>query len=184
MDFEKHLPEFRFCPLCGGGLHSRKIKEIEPPRLVCDRCSFVFYMDPKVVACTILELEGGVVLLKRAIEPRKGKWVFPGGYVDRGERIEDAALRETFEECGLQARIEDLLGIYSYPGYDSAVVVYSARFLSGRLIAGDETSEAGLFPIDRIPWEDLAFRSTVDALRDYITRKGERAEHEDTTREN
>ena len=108
--------EFRYCPVCGGTLHSRTLKPEEPDRLVCSKCDFVFYLDPKVVACSIVEMDGRIVLLKRAIDPQKGKWVLPGGYVDRGEEVKAAALRETEEECGLKIRTKELLGLYSYPG--------------------------------------------------------------------
>ena len=108
-----------------------------------------------------------VVLLKRGISPQKGKWVLPGGYVDRGEEVEAAAIRETKEECGLSTRIERLLGIYSYPGHIPVVVVYVAQVLSGELIPEDETQEARLFSEEQIPWHELAFQSTLDALKDF-----------------
>ncbi len=164
-----HNPEFHFCPVCGGKLHSATLKENEPDRLVCAGCGFVFYQDPKVVACVVLEMDGRIVLLKRGIEPQRGKWVLPGGYVDRGEEVETAAVRETREESGLEIAIKDLLGVYSYPGKIQVVVVYLARYLSGELAAVDETSEAGWFEKNRIPWENLAFRSTTDALKDYLS---------------
>ena len=144
---------------------------MEPPRLVCKGCGFVFYLDPKVVACTLTEMDRGILLLKRAIEPQKGKWVMPGGYVDRGEEVPAAAVRETEEECGLKTRILDLLGVYSYTGLIPVVVVYLAEVVSGELKAGDETAEARVFAKSGIPWRDLAFRSTGDAVRDYIDRK-------------
>jgi ADP-ribose pyrophosphatase YjhB (NUDIX family) len=114
-----------------------------------------------------VEKEGKIVLLRRDIEPQKGKWVMPGGYVDRGEVVEAAALRETEEECGLQIRLKNLLGVYSYPGKLEVVVVYVAEVLSGSLMVGDETQAAKLFKTVEIPWEELAFESTQDALRDY-----------------
>jgi 8-oxo-dGTP diphosphatase len=160
--------EFRFCPVCGGGLGHLTIKEQEPQRLVCSRCDFVFYLDPKVVACSVVEMGGRIVLLKRDIDPQRGKWVLPGGYVDRGEEVTAAALRETAEECGLRTRIKRLLGVYSYPGRPAVVVVYVTEYLSGDLVAADESEEAGLYFKDEVPWEELAFQSTVDALRDYI----------------
>lgn len=162
-----HNVEFSFCPVCGGKLEHLKIKENESIRLVCSACDYIFYLDPKVVACSILLMDDNIVLLKRAISPQKGKWVIPGGYVDRGEEVEAAAIRETREECGLETQIERLLGIYSYPGHVPVVIVYVAQVLSGELISGDETLEAGLFSKDRIPWGELAFRSTVDALKDF-----------------
>jgi len=72
----------------------RVVKTNEPKRLVCQSCSFIFYQDPKVVAGTVFTVDGGIVLLKRSVEPALGKWVFPGGYVDRGEAVHEAAVRE------------------------------------------------------------------------------------------
>jgi 8-oxo-dGTP diphosphatase len=163
--------EFKHCPVCGGTLHSKILKPEEPERLVCAGCNFVFYLDPKVVACSIVEMDGRIVLLKRAIDPQKGKWVLPGGYVDRGEEVRAAALRETLEECGLRIRLKELLGLYSYPGRISVVVVYVAEPLGGKLIVGDETAEAGLYARESIPWDKLAFQSTIDALKDYLKKR-------------
>ena len=173
--------EFRYCPVCGGRLKICKVKENEPSRLVCSDCNFIFYLDPKVVACVILEKEGKILLLKRAMNPQKGKWVMPGGYVDRGEEVHSAAVRETEEESGLKIRLKDLLGIYSYPGRLAVVVVYEALYVSGNLIQGDESLEAGWFSQSRIPWDDLAFQSTVDALKDYCKKKEESFGNEDKT---
>lgn len=163
--------EFQYCPVCGGKLNSKNLKPEEPDRLVCTKCDFVFYLDPKVVACSIVELDGRIILLKRAIDPQKGKWVLPGGYVDRGEEVKSAALRETEEECGLKIRPRELLGLYSYPGKISVIVVYVAEPTGGSLVVGDETAEVGLFAPESIPWEDLAFQSTADALKDYLKKR-------------
>ena len=170
MDKSRHEPELSFCPVCGGKLNSVKLKKDEAPRLQCSACAFIFYLDPKVVACTIPELDGKILLLRRGINPQKGKWVMPGGYVDRGEKVEAAATRETLEECGLEIRIDSLLGVYSYPGKLPVVIVYVAKYLSGELISGDETLEARFFSQTEIPWNDLGFQSTVDALKDYYNR--------------
>ncbi|MFH1122892.1 MAG: NUDIX hydrolase [Pseudomonadota bacterium] len=164
--------EYRYCPVCGGGLKTLALKDQEPERLVCSRCEFIFYLDPKVVACSIVEMDNRIILLKRDINPQKGKWVIPGGYVDRGEEVRAAALRETEEECRLKTRIKHLHGVYSYPGRLGVVVVYVAEYLSGQLITGDESRDARLYRPEEIPWDDLAFRSTVDALRDYCRQGG------------
>lgn len=160
--------EYRFCPRCGGGLDRRVVKANEPKRLVCQACSFIFYQDPKVVAGTVFTLDGGIVLLKRSVEPALGKWVFPGGYVDRGESVQDAAVRETKEESQLDVRLGPLLNVYSYPRSPNVIVVYTADVIGGKLTAADESLEARIFAQQEVPWQDLAFDSTRDALNDYI----------------
>lgn len=163
----KEEDQFKFCPHCGGMLKSSILRDHEPARLVCSECAFIFYLDPKLVACSVVELGNRIVLLKRDINPQRGKWVLPGGYVDRGEEVEAAALRETEEECGIKTRIRDLMGVYSYTGRVGVVVVYVTEYVSGDLIVGDETQDVKLFSPEEIPWDDLAFPSTVDALKDY-----------------
>jgi ADP-ribose pyrophosphatase YjhB (NUDIX family)/predicted RNA-binding Zn-ribbon protein involved in translation (DUF1610 family) len=160
--------EYRYCPRCGQTLGRRKVKANDPERLVCQECSFIFYLDPKVVAGTIFSIDNRVVLLKRSIEPARGKWVFPGGYVDRGESVRDAAIRETWEECTVEVRPCSLLGVYSYSRSPNVIVVYAAEAVSGELTAGDECVEAKAFSAADIPWKELAFASTKDALEDYI----------------
>jgi 8-oxo-dGTP pyrophosphatase MutT (NUDIX family) len=106
---------YRFCPCCGALLDCRILKAGEPPRLVCRSCAFVFFLDPKVATGVVFPYGNGILLVQRAIEPSYGKWVFPGGYVDRGETLEAAALREVREESGLCVRLTRLLGAYSQP---------------------------------------------------------------------
>ncbi len=163
-------PGFRFCPECGAALVEKQLKESDPPRLVCSQCSFVFYLDPKLAACTISMLGGGIVLLRRAVEPQKGKWVFPGGFVDRGETVHGAAVRETLEEVGLRVTLTGILDVYSFPGEEVAVVVYAADVAGGELIVGDEAEDVRAFPPESLPWDELAFPSTQEALRDYVHR--------------
>src|SRR5574342_686155 len=99
-------PDYRFCPECGGPLAARLLKGGDPERLVCTGCGVVFYLDPKVAVGAIIRSDDGrVVLVRRAIEPGYGLWVFPGGYVDRGETPQSAAIREAREECGLDVRL-------------------------------------------------------------------------------
>src|SRR5437879_13105478 len=96
--------EYRFCPRCGGDLEKRIVKAMEPKRLVCQNCSFIFYQDPKVVAGTIFTVRGGIGLLKRGVERAMGEWVFPGGCVDRGGRLGEAAIRAGKEDCRVEGR--------------------------------------------------------------------------------
>ena len=160
---------YRFCPACGGQLETRRLKAAEPERPVCQGCGFVIYLDPKVAVGTIIRAGNDqLVLVRRAIDPGYGLWVFPGGYVDRGEEITAAAVREAREESGLEIRIDSLVNIYSYGGQSPIIIVYAATAIGGDLCADDECLEAGLFRAENIPWAELAFRSTTDALRDYF----------------
>jgi ADP-ribose pyrophosphatase YjhB (NUDIX family) len=97
-----------------------------------------------------------------------GKWGFPAGYVDRGESVQDAAIRETKEESQVDVKLGPLLNVYSYPRSPNVIVVYTAEIVGGELIAADESVEAGTFSPEKIPWDELAFDSTKDALKDYI----------------
>lgn len=162
---------YSFCPMCGGDLELRSLKTTEPERLVCGRCGFIFYLDPKVAVGTIIRDERNhIVLVRRAIEPGYGKWVFPGGYVDRGEEVMVAAVREAREEVGLEVRLDQLINVYSYPGRAPVVIVYSATMVGGCLACDDEGLEARFFAPEEIPWEELAFRSTHEALREFLGR--------------
>jgi ADP-ribose pyrophosphatase YjhB (NUDIX family) len=151
-------------------LDLKRIKPKEPERLVCSRCDYIHYLDPKIAACTITTCDDRIVLVKRGISPGYGLWVIPGGFVDRGETVEAAAVRETLEETEMGVRLTGLLNVYSYPGSAVVIVVYTAERLFGRPRAADEALDIGLFPGANIPWESLAFSSTRDALRDYLDR--------------
>jgi ADP-ribose pyrophosphatase YjhB (NUDIX family) len=160
---------YRFCPACSGRLLGRTLKSGDPERLVCERCGFVFYMDPKVAVGTVIRTgDDRIVLVRRAIEPGYGLWVFPGGYVDRGEQLLDAALREVREESGLEIRIDRLVNVYSYGGATPIIIVYAGTMTGGELCTDDECLEARLFAREEIPWDSLAFRSTREALEDYF----------------
>jgi ADP-ribose pyrophosphatase YjhB (NUDIX family) len=170
-DYTVFNEAIRFCARCGGAMEARLLKPTEPERLVCTSCGFVHYIDPKVAVGTIISAsDGRIVLVRRAIEPGYGKWVFPGGFIDRGETVEAAALREAREECGLHIRLDRLVNIYSYPGNAVIIIAFAATMIGGCLGCDDEGLEAQMFEPHRIPWDDLAFRSTREALEEFLRR--------------
>ena len=168
MEVEHRSPEYNFCPRCGGRLETRLLKDGDPERLVCGACGFVFYLGPKLVAGAIFELDGEVVLIQRDIEPGYGKWTFPGGFVERGERAEVAAEREVLEESGLEIEVAEIIGLYTYEGEVPAIAVFAARVLGGQPTPLDETMDVKGFPRDGLPWSEMAFPSTKQALTDYL----------------
>ena len=161
----------RYCERCGTTLMTKPIEGRRRP--MCPECGFVIYLDPKVAAGVIVPVDGRIVLVRRAIEPSLGKWVFPGGYVDRGEPTDVAAVREAREECGLEVQTEGLVGVFSYPDVPVVLVVYEARCVGGELQGNHEVQEIGTFSPSEIPWDDLGFESTADALRAWIGTKGQ-----------
>lgn len=161
---------YQFCPRCAGLLEMKFVPAEGKERLVCSECQFIFYLDPKVAACTMPIMDGKLVMMRRALEPNRGKWVFPGGYMERGETVEQAAIRETWEEVGLRVRLQELFNVYSYPDSIVIVVVYLADVVGGALTLSEEGLEVGLFGPEEIPWQDLAFKSTGEALKQWVQR--------------
>lgn len=164
-----------FCDRCGGPLRIRVVAPEGKRHLVCGTCGFIAYQNPKVVACAIPERNGRIYLIKRGIEPGLGKWTFPGGYVDLGEPVTEAALREIREEIHLKIVLDGLMGVYSYAGAASVIIVYRATVPESEPepTPGIEVQEVRAYAPGEIPWHDLAFISTTEALRDWL--KGVRA---------
>ena len=164
-----HDAIYRFCPLCGGRFEPTVVKSGEPKRPVCGQCGHVVYFDPKVAVGTIIcNGRDEIALVRRSIEPGYGKWVFPGGYVDRGEGLLIAAAREAQEEANLLIRVDGLINIYSYESRTPIIIVYAATAIGGALRADDESFDAAWYRKSELPWSKLAFESTHDALRDYL----------------
>lgn len=124
-------------------------------RPVCPQCGRVVYYDPKVAATAVVERAGLVLMLRRAVETGYGLWSLPGGYVDRGEVVEEAAAREVREETGLQVQIGKLVGLFSEEGHPVVVAAYAAVETGGKLEPGQEALELGFYPLDGLP--TLAF---------------------------
>jgi ADP-ribose pyrophosphatase YjhB (NUDIX family) len=158
----------RFCPRCGGRLEERYLEAEQHVRKICSGCGFIFYLNPKVVAGAVPRQNRQIWLVRRSIEPSLGSWTFPGGYVDLGECVPDAAIRETYEETRLNIRLDGLLNVYSYANAGIVLVVYRATVIGGVAEVTPESQEVRAFRLDEIPWAALAFPSTREALADYL----------------
>jgi ADP-ribose pyrophosphatase YjhB (NUDIX family) len=153
----------RFCPRCG-----RDADVSFPRSLRCAHCGYGAYYNPKPVACAIpRDADGRVVLLRRAFDPGAGLWTFPGGFVDLGESVEDAARREVREELEIDVELGDLIGVYSRADDRVVLVVYAARALGTPQTTAEATEVRAFAPAD-VPWDELAFWSTERALRDAL----------------
>jgi ADP-ribose pyrophosphatase YjhB (NUDIX family) len=141
-----------------------------PRSIVCPACGYGAYYNPKPVACAIPQTDDDqIILMRRATEPSRGRWTMPGGFVDLGESVEDAAVRECGEELAIAIELGDLVGVYSRAQDRIVVVVYSARAL-GEPSPTEEALEVRSFVPSEIPWDDLAFWSDERALRDFLGR--------------
>jgi ADP-ribose pyrophosphatase YjhB (NUDIX family) len=135
-------------------------------RSVCQRCDFIDYQNPKIVAGSVVVKDGKILLCKRAIEPRKGFWTLPAGFMELGESVEEAAMREAQEEALADIKINSTLAIYSVPRIGQVQVMYRAT-LEGDYGIGPESEDVGLFDWKDIPWSELAFPTVVWALTHY-----------------
>jgi ADP-ribose pyrophosphatase YjhB (NUDIX family) len=161
----------KFCSLCGAAMESRVLMPENVERKVCTRCGFVLFPGPKLVAgCFVVEDDTGrVLLIRRGIGPALGKWTFPGGYVDFGENSADAAVRETLEEVGMRVTLGPLLGVFTDTMTPAiTVVVYLAKPGNEPPSVSVEATEVRYFGSDDIPWRDLAFPTTTDALTAWV----------------
>ncbi len=136
-------------------------------RRVCQDCGFIDYENPKVVVGAVVRWREQVLLCRRAIEPRRGFWTIPAGYLELGESAETGARREAREEALAEIELEQLLAVYSIPRISQIQLIYKARLPEPDFGAGEETLELALFDWDKVPWDELAFPSVHWALRDW-----------------
>ncbi len=157
---------YRYCPQCATPLADAEISG--KVRRVCPACGFVQFHDPKVAVCVFIEQVGRVLLVKRGVEPELGKWALPAGYVDYGEEPQSAAIREAWEETGLQIEISALWDVMFYQGAKAVItIIYAGTVRGGILQAGDDAQEAAWFPPDALP--EIGFESTRRALARWLT---------------
>jgi ADP-ribose pyrophosphatase YjhB (NUDIX family) len=169
----------KYCPDCGNPNERRVPAGDVHLRDVCTVCGAIHYENPRVVVGCVPEWEGRVLLCRRAIEPRKGYWTAPAGFLEIGESLHAAAARETEEEALARVEIGTLLSVVNVLGAAQVHVMFRARMLSGAHGAGVESLETALLPEEDVPWQDIAFRSVRFALERYFAdrRSGARNLH-------
>lgn len=157
--------EYAYCPRCATPLATRQVGD--KLRRVCPNCDFIHFTDPKVGVGVLITQGNRLLLVRRTMNPERGKWSIPAGFLDRGEDPRQVAAREVLEETNLRVAIEDLLDVYynapTGQGGASIFILYRGRLLGGELRAGDDADAAGFFAPDEVP--ELAFASTRDAIQ-------------------
>ncbi|MGI5838030.1 MAG: NUDIX hydrolase [Chloroflexota bacterium] len=158
-----------YCMQCGSSMVEKVPPGDDRPRMVCPSCGNIAYINPKLVVGTLPIVDGKVLLLRRGIEPRQGTWTYPGGFLEMGETTEEGARRETREEAGIEVGHLKLHGIYNRPSHGVVTIVYLAEILNGKPKPSSETLEVAFFGPNEIPWDELAFPTTVSALKDWVS---------------
>jgi len=151
-------------PKFSGPVNQRIPEGDNRPRLVCDDCGFINYVNPKIVVGAVCAWQDRVLLCRRAIEPRVGYWTIPAGYLEVHETPIDGAMREADEEAHAQLEINALLAVYSVPRISQVQIIYRAGLKSPDVRPGIESAETGLFDWSDVPWNELAFPSVHWAL--------------------
>ena len=164
----------KFCSNCGATV-SHKIPAGDAlPRYVCDACNTIHYQNPRMIVGCVPVWEDKVLLCKRAIEPRRGLWTVPAGFMENGETLDKGAARETLEEANARVEIDTLYALYNIPHISQVYLLFRARLLDLDFSAGEETLELRLFEEAEIPWNEIAFAAVRNTLQHYFEdrRKG------------
>ncbi len=154
---------------CGSAVVSRVPEGDHLPRFVCTNCGTIHYENPKLVLGCVPEWEGRILLCRRAIEPRRGFWTVPAGFMENGETLQNAAARECQEEALATVSIGSLLAVVSVTHAHQVHVMFRAKLLRPEFAAGPESLEVDLYDEEQIPWADLAFPSGEFTLRRYFS---------------
>ena len=159
----------KFCSHCGSSRLEFRVPDSDTlKRYVCAVCATIHYQNPKVVVGCLPVWEDLVLLCKRAIEPRRGLWTLPAGFLENGETLGAGALRETLEEASARVEIGDLYTMISLPHISQIYVMFRARLLDLEFGPGSESLDVRLFREEDVPWGDLAFRTITRTLRNYF----------------
>lgn len=163
------MPEMNFCSNCGSENMHRKVPEGDNrERWVCGKCETIYYTNPRIVAGCLPVFGSKVLLCKRAIPPRKGFWNLPAGYLEIGETVKEGALRELKEEANATMEVIRLHCVYDLPHTAQVYLHFLGEMKTPEFSPGPESLEVRLFEEEEIPWEELAFSSTVFALQKYF----------------
>ncbi|MCL2658495.1 MAG: NUDIX hydrolase [Betaproteobacteria bacterium] len=157
-----------FCSHCGAPVTLRIPPGDQLPRHVCDRCHTIHYLNPKLIVGAIPEWGERILLCKRAIEPRYGKWTLPAGFMENEETTAEAARRETAEEACARIEVSEIYSLINVAYISQVHILYRARLLDLDFGPGPESLEVRLFEEHEIPWNELAFRSVAMTLRYYF----------------
>lgn len=159
----------KHCRNCGSAVVYRVPDDGDTrERAVCPQCHTIHYENPLNVVGTVPHLGDKVLLCKRNIEPRKGKWTLPAGFMELEETTAEGAARETVEEAGAQFEMEGLFAILNVARVGQVHLFYTARLLSDHFDPGHETMETGLYTEAEIPWDEIAFRTVKETLEHYF----------------
>ncbi|HIG78755.1 MAG TPA: NUDIX domain-containing protein [Cycloclasticus sp.] len=149
----------KFCPQCGNAIEELIPEGDNRVRHVCTSCDIIHYQNPRIIAGCIPVWEDNVLLCKRAINPRKGFWTLPAGFMELGETTEQAAIRETLEEAQAIVRTNGLYCVFNLPHINQVYMIYRSTLLKPEFSSGVESLETRLFKEDEIPWDELAFET-------------------------
>jgi ADP-ribose pyrophosphatase YjhB (NUDIX family) len=158
----------KFCSHCGHSVSYRIPDGDDRERFVCDNCHFVHYLNPKVVVGAIPVWQDKVLLCRRAIEPRKGYWTIPAGFMENGETSAEGAARESWEEALARLDNQHLYRLFDLSNINQVYIFYRADLVDGEFGVGVESSESALFEEKDIPWHELAFPVVVDVLKEFF----------------
>lgn len=160
----------KFCHQCAGSLILRIPEGDDKPRHCCTACDTVFYLNPKNVVGTLPYFEDKVLLCKRAIQPRIGKWTLPAGFMENGESSLHGALRETREEAGASVIVQNdsLYTLFNLPKINQVYMFFRTELANLDFAAGIESEEVGLFSEAEIPWQEIAFPVVKSTLEHYF----------------
>lgn len=165
----------KFCSHCASELEFRQPDGDNRQRFICPACDTIFYQNPRIIAGTLPVYQPGetprVLLCKRAIEPRKGYWTLPAGFMENGETTEQGAIRETREEANAIVSIDSLFTMVSVPHISQVHLFYLATLEKAEYSAGEESLEVALFYEHEIPWQNIAFPTVGRTLKRYFAEK-------------